>query len=175
MPHTSTPWSRLAARTARAILTRKDVSVDEFANRISAMGVPETFRGAESKFQRGTYSLAYFLLLLHAANAECPRQWARFVDSDESWEAAASHVFLHELKQQDLSIEELCHRLETVGVHARPEKLAAQISSGGFPFTLVLQTASVAPIPEFIRFVDQSDLAEAAGMSSATAAKKSIR
>ncbi|KAF7963841.1 hypothetical protein AWV80_05315 [Cupriavidus sp. UYMU48A] len=55
------------------------MSVDEFANRISALGVPETFRGAESKFQRGTYSLAYFLLLLHAANSEFPKEWAKLL------------------------------------------------------------------------------------------------
>nr|WP_245176066.1 DUF6471 domain-containing protein [Cupriavidus sp. AcVe19-6a] len=165
----------MAARTARAILTRKDVSVDEFANRISAMGVPETFRGAESKFQRGTYSLAYFLLLLHAANSEYPREWAKFIDSDESWESAASHVFLYELKRQALSIEELCQRLETIAVHTRPEKLTAHIEGGGFPFTLLLQTASVAPIPELIRFVDQNDLAEAADKFSTMTSKKSGR
>nr|WP_198173350.1 DUF6471 domain-containing protein [Cupriavidus sp. USMAA2-4] len=142
------------------------MSFDEFAERLSAMGTPESFRGAESKIQRGTYSLAYFLLMLQAVRAEFPAQWATFVESDESWETAASHVLLHEISTQGLSIEELSHRLEMLGVRARPDKLDAQVASGEIPFTLMLQTALVAPIPEFIRFVDHSDLAEAAGMSA---------
>ncbi|WP_051003578.1 DUF6471 domain-containing protein [Cupriavidus sp. BIS7] len=168
MAHTSTPWSRLAARTARGILARKGVSFDEVAAKISTMGIPESFRGAASRIQRGTYSLAYFLALLRAVGAECPAQWTNFVDSDESWEAAASHVLLHEISAQGLSIEQLSHRLEAFGTPISPERLTAQVTSGEFPFTLMLQTALVAQIPEFIRFVDQSDLAEAAGLSSAS-------
>lgn len=130
------------------------------------MGTPESFRGAESKIQRGTYSLAYFLLMLQAVGAECPPQWAQFVETDESWETAASHVLLHAISTQGLSIEELSHRLETLGLQTHPDRLNAQVASGEFPFTLMLQTALVTPIPEFIRFVDQNDLAEAAGMST---------
>ncbi|SOY93249.1 conserved hypothetical protein [Cupriavidus taiwanensis] len=172
MAHTSTPWSRLAARTARGILARKGVSFDEVAEKISAIGIPESFRGAGSRIQRGTYSLAYFLALLRAVGAECPAQWTEFVDSDESWEAAASHVLLHEIGAQGLSLEQLSHRLEAFGTPVSPERLTAQVESGEFPFTLMLQTALVAPIPEFIRFVDHSDLAEAAGMSSALSTGK---
>jgi hypothetical protein len=162
LAHTSTPWSRLAARTARGVLARKDFSFAQLADSISLNGIPETPRGADSKIHRGTYSLAYFLAMLHVVGAEFPLQWSRFVDSDESWEMAAKHIFLHEIKTHGLSIEDLSVRLEAHGVSLRPDKVAAQLANGELPFTAFLQLALVVPVSEFTRFVDRNDLMEAA-------------
>lgn len=162
LAHTSTPWSRLATRTARGILARKDVSFAELAERIAADGMSDSLSGTESKIHRGTYSLAFFLALLDVVGAEYPTQWSRFIDSDESWESAAKHIFLHEVQVHGLSVKDLSRRLEDFGISLKPEKVEAQLANGELPFTAFLQLALVAPVSEFTRFVDRNDLLEAA-------------
>jgi len=95
--------------------------------------------------------------------------------SRKSWEIVASHVLLHEISAHGLSIEDLSNHLEKLGVSLSLDRLTAQVSTGELPFTLLLQVALVAPIPEFSRFVDHSDLAEAAGVSTVPAAPKRDR
>lgn len=162
MPHTSTPWSRLAARTARGILARKDVSFALLAERITLAGASDSSTGTESKVHRGTYSFAFFLAMLDTVGAEYPNQWTKFIDSDESWETAARHIFLHEMKAHGLSMKNLSERLATLGVALKPEKVEAQLANGELPFTAFLQLALIAPVSEFTRFVDRNDLLEAA-------------
>lgn len=162
LAHTSTPWSRLATRTARGILARKDVSFAELAERIAADGMSDSLTGTESKIHRGTYSLAFFLALLDVVGAEYPTQWSKFIDSDESWEGAAKHIFLHEIKAHGLSVIDLCNRLEDLGISLKPDRVEAQLANGELPFTAFLQLALVAPVSEFTRFVDRNDLLEAA-------------
>lgn len=162
LAHTSTPWSKLATRTARGVLARKDFSFAQLAERISVDGTPESLRGTESKIHRGTYSLAFFLALLDVVGAEYPTQWSEFMDSNDSWENAAKHIFLHEIKAHGLSIKDLSDRLEAIGVSLKPEKVEAQLANGELPFTAFLQLALVVPVAEFTRFVDRNDLLEAA-------------
>ncbi len=163
MAHTNTPWSRLATRTARGVLARKDFSFAQLAERISVDGMPESLRGTESKIHRGTYSLAFFLAMLDVVGAEYPTQWTKFIDSNKSWENAAKHVFLHEMKAHGLSVKDLSDRLEELGISLKPEKVEAQLANGELPFTAFLQLALVVPVSEFTRFVDRNDLLEAAG------------
>ncbi|WP_216621249.1 DUF6471 domain-containing protein [Cupriavidus necator] len=163
MAHTDTAWTRLAARTARGLLARKGCAFQELAASLSAMGISESFRGAESKVQRGTFTFAYFLAILKAVGGECSQQWKHFIDSEDAWEVAASHVILHEINSQGLNIQDLSGHLERFGISLNPDRLVTQLSSGQFPFTLLLQLALVVPIADLSRFVDQCDILEAAG------------
>lgn len=175
MSHTDTAWTRLAARTARGLLARKGVAYQDLATKLSAMGIAESFRSVESKVQRGSYRLEFFLATLHAVNAEYPSQWKPFLDSDMAWRDVAAHVFLHEVSSHGLDIDALSNRLAQLGVSTDPRALTAHVATGELPFTLLLQLALVAPIVELCRFVDQSDIAAAAGVppSSDTATARS--
>ncbi|RWA53769.1 hypothetical protein AU476_12710 [Cupriavidus sp. UYMSc13B] len=131
------------------------------------MGLSESFRSTESKIQRGSFQFAYFLATLQAAGAEVPPQWKRFIESEESWQVAASHIFLHELKSHGLNVDDVSSRLGRLGILMDSATLTAQASGGKFPFTLILQLALVAPIIEFSRFVDHVDIVTAAAESAA--------
>ncbi|MGT2430935.1 DUF6471 domain-containing protein [Cupriavidus basilensis] len=161
MSHVDTPWTRLASRTARGLLARKGVSYEELANAICAMGIAESLRAAESKIQRGAYRFAFFLQVLRAVESECPPSWEECLETNESWESAATHIFLRELTTHKLDAGKLELRLAKLGVSPGPGSLDAQISSGDFPFTLVLQLALVAPVVGLDRFVDQKDIERA--------------
>ncbi|WP_236702137.1 DUF6471 domain-containing protein [Cupriavidus basilensis] len=172
MPHTDSAWTRLAGRTARGVLARKDCSFEELAVLMSATGIPESFRSVESKIRRGSFSFAFFLAMLWAVSAECPAQWRQFVHSEQTWEDAAHHIFLHEAAAHRLNLDDLPRRLEAFASVRRRGTLTAQVTAGTFPFTLLLQLASVVRIPDFSRFVDDIDLAAAAADDAVTAASK---
>ncbi len=160
--HVDTPWSRLAARTARGLLSRKGASYEDLAAKLCAMGVQESVRGAESKIQRGSYRLAFFLQILQAVNSEYPPQWRPFLGMDNAWETTAKHILLHELSAHGLDLAKLASRLTKLGIRSESSTIESQVSSGEFPFTLVLQLSLVYPIAGMDRFVDHSDIERAA-------------
>lgn len=166
MSHVDTPWTRLAARVGRGLLARKGVSYEDLAAKISAMGVPESLRGAESKIQRGAYRLTFFLQVLRAIDAEYPPQWKAFLDMEESWESIAEHILVHELAAGGLDPSKLSKRLAKFDITSPSDSLESQIAAGAFPFTLLLQLALVVPISGLCRFVDQADIERAATESS---------
>ncbi|AQV92571.1 hypothetical protein BJN34_01530 [Cupriavidus necator] len=156
--HVDTAWTRLASRTARGLLARKGFNYDALAASLTGMGVQESFRGAESKIQRGAYRFTFFLQVLQAVDAEYPQQWTTFVESRESWEVIATHIFLEELKNSGLDYKKLARRFAKCGIASDPNVLESQISSGDFQFTLILQLSLVAPIAGIERFVDRRDV-----------------
>ncbi|BCM03955.1 DUF6471 domain-containing protein [Ralstonia pseudosolanacearum] len=163
MSHVETPWTRLASRTLRGLLIRKGATYASAAERLRNGGADESTRSVEGKATRGTYSLAFFLQVLVALDAESPAQWTKAIDRCIDSEECATHVFLLELKRHSVDPARLAKHLAKVSADITPDALTALIETGSFPFTLVLQLASLTDIVGLERFVDRSDIAAAAG------------
>jgi hypothetical protein len=146
------------------LLARKGFSYPTLAKKLCAIGSQESVRGAESKIQRGSYQFAFFLQVLTAVESEYPQRWRPFIETDDAWETAATRVLLHELDVHALDIRTLEERLLELSVLAEGNSIGAQISSGQFPFTLILQLSLVAPIEGLSRFVDQLDIERTAAI-----------
>ncbi|MFC4345986.1 DUF6471 domain-containing protein [Cupriavidus numazuensis] len=172
MRHTYTAWTQLAARTARGLLARKGVAYQDLATKLSNMGIPESLRSVESKIQRGSFRLDFFIATLRAVNAEYPPQWKQFVESDMPAKDAAVHILLHEIGIHGVRIDDLSIHLRRRGVSIEHHTLTTYLTDGDVPFTLLLQLALVAPLGDLCRFVDQSDI-EAAAVSSNASIKTS--
>ena len=59
--NTKDDWAERAKRYLKAELKRRDVTYEELAERLSAMGIPETEGSITVKINRGTFP-AWFLL-----------------------------------------------------------------------------------------------------------------
>ncbi|WP_092136811.1 DUF6471 domain-containing protein [Cupriavidus sp. YR651] len=163
--HQDTPWSRLASRTARGLLVRKGISYEQLVDLLAAEGVSESARGLEGKVQRGSFRCSFFLQLLLAARADVPPSlWAHA--KGETWEDAAHKLFMQELSKQGLTFLQLSKRLGKIGVDIEPVSTERQVSNGSYPFTLLLQLSAVAPVVVLHRFVDQTDIEQAATVAT---------
>lgn len=163
MAHVDTPWTRLASRTARGLLARKGATYESLAQALCAMGVPESVRGAESKIQRGSFRFSFFIQILKALDSEYPTQWEPYLETDDTWEIAAARIFRHELDAGDIDIHTFAVRLSEMDISIEAETLQSLVSIGEFPFSLVLQLSSIAPVSQLCRFVDQRDIERTAG------------
>jgi len=162
--HVDTPWTRLASRTARGLLARKGATYESLAQALCAMGIPESVRGAESKIQRGSFRFSFFIQVLKALDSEYPTQWEPYLETDDAWEIAAARIFRHELDAGGIDIHTLAVRLSRMDISIETDALGSLVSLGEFPFSLVLQLSSVAPISQLCRFVDQKDIEKTAGI-----------
>jgi hypothetical protein len=61
-----TNWSEVAKTTLKAELKRKNVSYRELAERLTAMGSPESERNIANKISRGGFTGGFFLQCLKA-------------------------------------------------------------------------------------------------------------
>lgn len=164
MSHLDTPWSRLASRTARGLLVRKGISYEQLVHLLAAEGVNESSRGLEGKVQRGSFRCSFFLQLLLAARADVPSSlWAHA--RGVSWDDEARKLFELELSKDGLSFLQLSTRLGKIGVDIDAISCERQVSNGSYPFTLLLQLSAVAPVVLLHRFVDQTDIEQAATAS----------
>jgi Domain of unknown function (DUF6471) len=168
--HVDTPWTQLAARTARGLLARKGASYQDVCDLMRASGIAESVRGVEGKISRGTYRASFFLRLLISLQAEYPEHWRPILAVKGSDEMHAKHIFLRELSAKNLDTGLLAKKLAMAGVNITRESLDEQIAVGDFQFVLLLQLASVDRICGFERFVDDSDLAQATLLSQSPAA-----
>lgn len=166
MSHVSTPWTLLASRVARGVLSRKGFTLKQLFGQFSALRVIDTARGIDGKIARGTYSLAFFLQLLRATRSEYPSQWVSTVSLDIDFEEQAAHIVARELATQGIDVDDLVRRLAGIGVQIAKSEVAEQMVSGTFSFVFFLQFAAVANINGIERFVDSSDITEAAIMSA---------
>lgn len=162
MSHLETPWTRLASRTLRGLLIRKGATYASVAERLRCNGADESVRSVEGKATRGTYSLPFFLLVLKALGAETPAHWRRAVTRAATAEESAKHIFLLELKEHDVDLAKLSKHLAKVSSSTTTDALAALVDSGCFPFTLLLQLASLADTGSLDRYVDHCDVLAAA-------------
>jgi hypothetical protein len=122
----------------------------------------ETFRSVESKIQRGSFRLEFFVATLKVIESEYPPQWSEYLESDMSAAEAAVQIFNHELLAKKLGIDDLCARLTQRGVFLDASSVVTSLADREVPFTLLLQLALAAPIHELCRFVDQRDIEAAA-------------
>ncbi|MCY0856662.1 DUF6471 domain-containing protein [Cupriavidus sp. D39] len=60
MSYVETPWTQLAARTARGLMARKGASYQDLAKLLEAQGFAESVRAVEGKINRGTYRASFF-------------------------------------------------------------------------------------------------------------------
>lgn len=126
------------------------------------MGVPESVRGAESKIQRGSFRFSFFIQILKALDSEYPAQWEPYLETNDSWETAAARILRHELDAGDMDIHTFAVRLSEMDISIEAETLESIVSLGEFPFSLILQLSSFAPVSQLCRFVDQKDIDETA-------------
>lgn len=133
MSHVSTPWTLLASRVARGLLSRKGVTLRELTERFSALQIEETARGIDGKIARGTYSFAFFLQLLKAIRSECPNQWCPTLALDLSYEEQATYIFSRELSTQGLDLTGFLMRLSRIGIRVHDEEVKGQVPSGLCP------------------------------------------
>lgn len=161
MSHVDTAWTRLASRTARGVLVRKGVSYEQLVECLAAVDLEESVRAVEGKVQRGSFRCSFFFQLLLAVQADLPDELV-LSKRQESWEAACTRTFLRELEHHGLTYDVLAKRLLKLGTEVSATQLEQQVSSGSFPFTLLLQLSAVAPVTLLQRFVDQSDIEETA-------------
>lgn len=86
-----------------------------------------------AKPRGGTYSLAFFLQVLVALDAESPAQWTKAIDRCIDSEECATHVFLLELKRHSVDPARLAKHLAKVSADITPDALTALIETGSFP------------------------------------------
>ncbi|MFC4482738.1 DUF6471 domain-containing protein [Cupriavidus campinensis] len=161
MSHVDTAWTRLASRTARGLLVRKGVSYEQLVECLAAVDLEESVRAVEGKVQRGSFRCSFFFQLLLAVQADLPDELV-LSKRQESWEEACARTFLRELEHHGLTYDVLAKRFLKTGLELSAAQLEQQVSSGSFPFTLLLQLSAVAPVTLLQRFVDQSDIEETA-------------
>ena len=162
MSHVDTPWTRLASRTARGVLSRKGVTYEELLVCLQSVGVDETLKGIVGKIQRGGFKCGFFLQLLCALEADLPPELQHIIDHRESWEDACTQIAAHTLAVHSLTVNQLEKRFSKHGIALSREHIEQQFSTGAFPFTLLLQLSLIAPIAGLERVVDASDIAKAA-------------
>lgn len=158
MAYVETPWTRLASRTMRGLLTRKGATYEETAQRLRILGADESTRSVEGKATRGTYTLSFFLLILLALEADRPTRWDRILRRRGTIEEKAAHIFLLELESHSLDPGKVAKHLAKLGTETSVETLHALLASGTFQFVLLLQLAALADISGLERYVDRSDI-----------------
>jgi hypothetical protein len=63
------PWAERAKNLLKAELKRRGVGYRELAEKLTAMGTPETERNIANKISRGGFTAAFFLQCLTAIGA----------------------------------------------------------------------------------------------------------
>nr|WP_147309618.1 DUF6471 domain-containing protein [Cupriavidus taiwanensis] len=162
MSYVETPWTRLASRAMRSLLVRKGATYETAADCLRELGVEASTRSVEGKATRGTYSFAFFLQVLEALRVDRPKQWDEILNAYAGAEEQAAHIVLHELRRQRLTSNKAAKYLASVGASVAPDAFVAQVESGTFQFSLVLQLSSAVPIEGLERYVDHSDVLAAA-------------
>lgn len=140
---------------------RKGVSYEQLVECLAAVDLVESVRAVEGKVQRGSFRCCFFFQLLLAVEADLP-DGLTLSKRQESWEEACTRTFLRELDSHGLTYAVLTKRLQKLGLEVSTTQLEQQVSSGSFPFTLLLQLSAVAPVTLLQRFVDQTDIEKAA-------------
>lgn len=66
-------WSETAKRLVKAELKRADVTYEDLAGRLSAMGLPETKASVSNKISRGGFPASFFLAAMKAVGRDVLR------------------------------------------------------------------------------------------------------
>jgi hypothetical protein len=66
-------WVDLSKSILKAELKRKGIGYRELAERLTALGTPETDRNIANKISRGGFTAAFFLECLHAIGVQTLR------------------------------------------------------------------------------------------------------
>lgn len=66
-------WVDLSKSILKAELKRKGIGYRELAERLTALGTPETDRNIANKISRGGFTAAFFLECLHAIGCQTLR------------------------------------------------------------------------------------------------------
>lgn len=70
---TDTDWTRRVKGILKAELKRRNVSYKELADKLTAMGIPESERNIANKIARGTFTAVYFIQCLEAIGCKSIR------------------------------------------------------------------------------------------------------
>lgn len=65
-PMNDDPWAEKAKSILKAELKRRNVGYRELAEKLTAMGTPETDRNLANKISRGGFTAGFFLQCLYA-------------------------------------------------------------------------------------------------------------
>lgn len=66
-------WVRMSQSILKAELKRRDIGYRELAERLTAMGTPETDRNIANKISRGGFTAAFFIECLIAIGCQTVR------------------------------------------------------------------------------------------------------
>ena len=67
---TQAEWYKEAAKFLKIELTKAEVTYQGLADRLTAMGVEETFQSVAAKINRGSFSFAFFMQCMEALGTE---------------------------------------------------------------------------------------------------------
>ncbi len=73
MAATNEHWQGFAKRHLKAELTRAGVKYGELAERLTAMGLPETESSVQVKINRGAFPAWFFFAVMHAIGVHVVR------------------------------------------------------------------------------------------------------
>jgi len=66
-------WSETAKRLVKAELKRADMTYEDLAGRLSALGLPETKASVSNKISRGGFPASFFLATMRAIGRDVIR------------------------------------------------------------------------------------------------------
>lgn len=72
-PMNDDEWNRYASNLLKAELARAGIGYDELINRLSGIGVHESYKGLAAKVNRGTFSLVFFAQCMSALGVKTVR------------------------------------------------------------------------------------------------------
>ena len=66
MRSTQKTWTQEARNVLKALLVRQNISQEELAKKLNAIGIEESVAGIRGKLHRGTFSFAFVLQVMRA-------------------------------------------------------------------------------------------------------------
>lgn len=63
-------WNKTATNLIKAEIARAGIGYEELVNKLSEIGVTESYTGISAKINRGTFSFAFFLQCMKAINLQ---------------------------------------------------------------------------------------------------------
>jgi len=167
-----TPWTNMASRVVRVLLTRKGFSYAALSGALSILGVTENGRSLASRVSRGRIKLALLLQIISVTKAKVPHLWEQPLNMAGTWEDLSKAVVSAELSRQpSVTLDELAHRLVRLGADLTEKTLVLHLSNGTLSLPVFLQCLVALGSSSLELYVDYEDLVLAARASAAAVAE----
>ena len=166
MSEIDSPWSELAARVVRVVLTKKGVGYAEVSERLALKGIEESDKGLAVRISRGRISLTLLLQVIDVTGAKLPVAWQAIKWGKSAWEERAASVVRRELERHPMvDIDELARRIIPLGAGLTQKTLEGRISSGTLSLPTFLQCLVALGSESLGDYIDYEDMVDAAFQS----------